>query len=148
MVSIFIQQIFAHGRHLLGDVAHPSEGPIHELQFIRTSHLHLHFHSSACATWEPLTLVHSQRYLPSLILSSSLVWWDPGAVATVFRKRKASWLQYILTAREKSCADKADLSLCLYLAPSARNISNCLFQCMPFVQMQRLHPWSLGKQGH
>lgn len=74
------------------------------------------FHSSTCGIWEPLTMVpvFTPRYLPSLSLSSSLEWWDPGAVATVFWKREASWLQHTLKAREKSCT-VGPICHCVYI---------------------------------
>lgn len=115
LYCLYFHLIFCSWKTLLGRVVDPSERPINQFQFIRIS-LHFFFHSSTCGIWEPLIMVpvFTPRYLPSLSLSSSLEWWDPGAVATVFWKREASWLQHTLKAREKSCT-VGPICHCVYI---------------------------------
>lgn len=84
----------------LGRVAGPPEGPINH---------------SALA--EPGTLFTWRSLLPPLNLSSFLAWRDPGAAATVFQKREASWLQHVLNAhaREKRGAPRGTSCHCVYI---------------------------------
>lgn len=85
----------------LGRVAGPPEGPIN--------------HSALAA--EPGTLFAWRSPLPPLNLSSFLAWRDPGAAATVFQKREASWLQHVLNAhaREKRGAPRGTSCHCVYI---------------------------------
>lgn len=85
----------------LGRVAGPPEGPIN--------------HSALAA--EPGTLFTWRSLLPPLNLSSFLAWRDPGAAATVFQKREASWLQHVLNAhaREKRGAPRGTSCHCVYI---------------------------------